>query len=54
MSLFTKLGRKIIGKPGKHYEWVSGPLTYNRDGLATRHNCDFMQAPRFTAAYAAG
>lgn len=33
---------------------VQGPLTYNQDGLATRHNADFMADPRFRAAYAAG
>jgi hypothetical protein len=26
-------------------------LTYNQDGLATRHNADFMLDPRFIAAY---
>jgi hypothetical protein len=32
-----------------------GPAyTYNRDGLATVHNCDFIQEPRFARAYAAG
>ena len=33
---------------------VQGPLTYNQDGLATRHNADFMRDPRFEAAYRAG
>lgn len=33
---------------------VQGPLTYNQDGLATRHNADFMRDPRFEAAYQAG
>lgn len=33
---------------------VQGPLTYNQDGLATRHNADFMRAPRFQEAYAVG
>lgn len=33
---------------------VQGPLTYNQDGLATRHNADFMRDPRFVAAYRAG
>jgi O-methyltransferase len=33
---------------------VQGPLTYNQDGLATRHNADFMADPRFQAAYRAG
>ena len=30
---------------------VQGPLTYNTDGLATQHNCEFMKDPRFAAAY---
>lgn len=29
---------------------VQGPLTYNQDGLATRHNADFMRDPRFIEA----
>lgn len=33
---------------------VQGPLTYNQDGLATRHNSDFMRDPRFLEAYRAG
>jgi O-methyltransferase len=33
---------------------VPGPLTYNRDGLATQHNCDFITNPRFHEAYQAG
>lgn len=33
---------------------VQGPLTYNQDGLATQHNADFMQEPRFAGAYRAG
>jgi hypothetical protein len=33
---------------------VQGPLTYNQDGLATRHNADFMREPRFAEAYRAG
>jgi hypothetical protein len=30
---------------------AQGPLTYNTDGLATQHNCEFMRDPQFTAAY---
>jgi hypothetical protein len=30
------------------------PLTYNQDGLATQHNADFMQDPRFQEAYRIG
>ena len=33
---------------------LKGPLTYNQDGLATRHNADFMHDPRFIEAYRAG
>ena len=33
---------------------VQGPLTYNQDGLATRHNAEFMGDARFQVAYAAG
>lgn len=29
-------------------------VTYNEDGLATVHNCDFLQDKRFVAAYALG
>lgn len=33
---------------------VNGPLTYNRDGLASEHNCDFINDPRFAKAYQLG
>jgi len=33
---------------------VQGPLAYNRDGLATRHNADFMRDARFLEAYRVG
>ena len=33
---------------------VQGPLSYNSDGLATRHNCDFIGDPQFEEAYQAG
>ncbi len=36
------------------YDLLRGPTTYNRDGLATRHNADFIDDPRFAKAYAAG
>ncbi|MDZ4202902.1 MAG: TylF/MycF/NovP-related O-methyltransferase [Gallionella sp.] len=35
-------------------EKVPGPLTYNQDGLASKHNCDFIHDERFSHAYAAG
>jgi O-methyltransferase len=33
---------------------VQGPLTYNQDGLATRHNADFMRDRAFLDAYRVG
>jgi O-methyltransferase len=36
------------------FDVVTGPLTYNQDGLATKHNCDFLQDPRFMASYRLG
>jgi hypothetical protein len=33
---------------------VQGPLTYNTDGLASQHNCEFVKDPKFAAAYAFG
>lgn len=33
---------------------VQGPLTYNHDGLATRHNADFMRERAFIDAYGVG
>lgn len=33
---------------------VQGPLTYNADGMATRHNADFLKDPRFQKAYKLG
>ena len=38
----------------RRYTLVQGPLTYNRDGLATRHNADFMNDRRFQEAYHRG
>lgn len=36
------------------HEIVNPPATYNQDGLATVHNCDFMRDPRFAKAYVLG
>lgn len=36
------------------YRLVPGPLTYNQDGLATQHNCDFISDPHFAEAYRLG
>jgi O-methyltransferase len=35
------------------YKLVNG-LTYDQDGLATQHNCDFMKDERFIRAYRCG
>ena len=35
-------------------ELVRGPLTYNQDGLASIHNCDFVLNEAFLRAYQAG
>ena len=40
--------------PGAPWELIPGPLTYNRDGLATVTNCDFLNDPRFQEAYRLG
>lgn len=44
---------KTQGVPAP-YELVRGPLTYNQDGLATIHNCDFMENEQFKKAYQLG
>ena len=33
---------------------TQGPLNYNQEGLATRHNCDFMKEELFIEAYNLG
>jgi O-methyltransferase len=33
---------------------VRGQVTFDSDGLATMHNCDFLNDPRFKNAYTAG
>ena len=38
----------------KYGRLVRGPLTYNQDGLATRHNCDFMNDSHFIESYNRG
>ena len=45
LSRLTRLRNKVM---------IDGPLTYNQDGLATRHNADFMKDPRFAEAYKKG
>jgi len=59
-EVFKKiLPKKIINliwnlKRIANFRVVRGPLTYNLDGLATRHNCDFMNEWLFKKAYIAG
>jgi O-methyltransferase len=64
-KVFARLRQKFIPEPiWRHLTWlhflrentekVIGPLTYNQDGLATRHNCDFIKEERFARAYKAG
>ncbi len=58
-KLLTSLpgpARDVLIKTYKFYDLraVLGPLTYNRDGLATKHNADFMTDPDFVKAYDAG
>src|SRR2546428_4329051 len=36
------------------HELVTGPLTYNQDGLASCHNCDFMRDQLFLESYDLG
>lgn len=45
-----RLAERIPGVP----ELVTGPLTYNWDGLATVHNCDFVRDGRFMKSYQLG
>ena len=36
------------------YQLAPATLTYNQDGLATDHNCDFINETKFSRAYEAG
>lgn len=38
----------------KKYAVVGAPLTYDKDGLATQHNSDSLQDPKFQKAYQLG
>jgi O-methyltransferase len=54
-----KVLRRLRGYGGKvrklaDARLVAGPLTYEQDGLATRHNSDFMTDARFARAYSRG
>jgi len=53
-TAFRTLGRVLRHLPGTPWELIPGPLSYNQDGLATTHNCDFMSDPRFQEAYRLG
>jgi len=60
-SMFRTVRRTFISDPAwiklrsvRNLRLVSGPLTYNQDGLATRHNADFIHDPRFRDAYRKG
>lgn len=50
MSFFRTLKRLTRGRDVIFH----GPATYNQDGLATKHNADFLSDSRFTQAYTAG
>lgn len=61
----VRMRRKLISDPlwlrltcrsqlGKREGLPYGRLTYNQDGLATIHNCDFINDKRFLKAYEAG
>jgi hypothetical protein len=42
---------KSIQYDSEIFNSIHGPMTYNTDGLATSNNCDFINDPRFDAAY---
>lgn len=44
----------LMARNPSRYTLVRGPLTYNEDGLATRHNSDFVTDRRFLVAYQRG
>lgn len=50
---FIQLFRPSIQK-NKGVLFQGLPLTYNQDGLATMHNCDFMRDPHFVESYRRG
>lgn len=53
LSWFMSNYKKI--QPGVQFlpPVFHGPVAYQADGLMTSNNCDFIQEPRFKAAYAA-
>lgn len=53
--LFQSFRRATTEAPPGAPRAAAVPATaYQQDGLASVHNCDFMQEPRFAAAYALG
>jgi hypothetical protein len=56
MSLRRKIfdmARSLLRKT-INIEMISGPATYNQDGLLSKHNCDFQTDQKFAIAYAKG
>lgn len=54
-SMRVKVIHGINKVSGNHLSRsLYGKATYNQDGMATAHNADFMDEPRFATAYAAG
>lgn len=63
ISLIKKLLKKILPAKAikliqmirnyRSYVYIED-LTYNQDGLATMHNCDFMNDPLFRESYKLG
>jgi O-methyltransferase len=47
------MARSLIRKT-INVEMMSGPVTYNQDGLLSKHNCDFQTDQKFAVAYAKG
>jgi len=50
----VRAARWFLKQIGSHWEFIPGPFTYNQDGLATVHNCDFLNDPHFQEAYRLG
>ncbi len=46
--------KHLTSRLDSSYALVKGPLTYHGDGLATRHNCDFMKDELFLESYHLG
>jgi hypothetical protein len=55
IATYRATGALLRQIPGQRtFELAQGPLTYNQDGLATVHNCDFLNDPLFQEAYRLG